>query len=165
MRLSRLLAALGILCVLSGHALGQQAEVVNDCDAIPTLPIGQPWRLYQGKDGKACTRISGGSGAVTVAPVGVTATMAAGTIGTNNVFQKVFDANPSRKGCTIQNTTSPAHILYVYAGTTANATTLNSIQISSSAPFYCGQAGSVITNEIAVATSTAGDTFVSSTSQ
>ena len=97
--------------------------------------------------------------AVASSPSGATSTAVGGTITAGNTFQSALAASSTRKGCTIQNTSS--HTLYVFFGATASATTANSFQVAPGATIMCStQTGAALTDNVAVTTSTTGDTFV-----
>lgn len=87
-----------------------------------------------------------------------TATQTAGTIAAGGAFQTALAANPNRKGCLVQNTSS--HVLYVYFGTLAAATTSNAMQVAAAGVSGCNYGPSVITGAVNVTTSTTSDTFV-----
>ena len=97
----------------------------------------------------------------TVAPTQRTTVMGNGTIGTGGTFQSIMAADANRTGCIIQNTST--HIMYVYFGATASATTSNSFQVAANGILYCGAGGSgivALTDNVAITTSTTSDTFV-----
>ena len=97
----------------------------------------------------------------TVAPTQRTTIMGSGTIGTGNTFQSIMAADANRTGCIIQNTST--HIMYVYFGATASATTSNSFQVPAGGFMYCGAGGNsvvALTDNVAITTSTTSDTFV-----
>lgn len=83
----------------------------------------------------------------------------ASTVATGNSFQQILAADQLRKGCLIPNVS--AHTMLVYAvptgGSVAAATALNSIPVVAGGSFKCDVAGSVVTNAIAVTTSTTSD--------
>jgi len=102
---------------------------------------------------------SGVSLPVSSSGTGLTSTETGFTITTGNTFQSLAVANSARKSCTIQNTSS--HIMYVFAGPLASATTTNSFQIVASGGTYsCATPAGVITDQISVTTSTTSDTGV-----
>ena len=97
----------------------------------------------------------------TVAPTQRTTIMGSGTIATGNTFQSIMAADANRTGCIIQNTST--HIMYVYFGATASATTSNTFQVPAGGFIYCGAGGSgvvALTDNVAITTSTTSDTFV-----
>ena len=97
----------------------------------------------------------------TVAPTQRTTVMGNGTIGTGNTFQSIMAADLNRTGCIINNTST--HIMYVYFGATASATTSNSFQVPAGGFMYCGAGGNsvvALTDNVAITTSTTSDTFV-----
>ena len=67
--------------------------------------------------------------AVTTSPVGATTTMTSGAITTQNTFQSVLASSGTRKGATLQNT-STSDILYVFFGANGSATKAGSFQIN-----------------------------------
>ena len=97
----------------------------------------------------------------TVAPTQRTTIMGNGTIGTGGTFQSIMAADLNRTGCIINNTST--HIMYVYFGATASATTSNSFQVPAGGFMYCGAGGNsvvALTDNVAITTSTTSDTFV-----
>lgn len=96
----------------------------------------------------------------TIAPGQRTSTSVSGTITTGNTFQSIMAADLNRTGCVIQNTST--HTMYVYFGATASATTSNSLQVSAGGFIYCsaGNTPVALTDNVAITTSTTGDTFV-----
>jgi len=97
----------------------------------------------------------------TVAPTQRTTVMGSGTIGTGGTFQSIMAADANRTGCIINNTST--HIMYVYFGATASATTSNSFQVPAGGFMYCGAGGNsvvALTDNVAITTSTTSDTFV-----
>jgi hypothetical protein len=94
----------------------------------------------------------------TVVPTQRTSVSVSGTITTGNTFQDALGADGNRTGCAIQNTST--HTMYFYLGPKASATTGNSIQVSPNGIFNCSAWGPVaLTDEVAITTSTTGDTF------
>lgn len=90
-----------------------------------------------------------------------TATPTAGTTsGTPNTYTSALLANTGRKGCLIQYT--GAGQLRVFIGAPADATATNTIILAPLGMFQChsGVTGTVITNQISVASATASDTYV-----
>ena len=97
----------------------------------------------------------------TIAPTQRTSVSVNGTITTGNTFQSIMAADANRTGCVFQNTST--HTMYVYFGPTASATTSNSLQVAANGGlFYCsaGQTPVALTDNVAITTSTTGDTFV-----
>ena len=94
-----------------------------------------------------------------VAPMTATTVPVSGTITAGNTFQSIMAADTSRVGCAIQNTST--HTMYFYVGATASATTSNSLQVAPNGMFNCQNPGGtvVVTDNIAVTTSTTNDTF------
>lgn len=78
------------------------------------------------------------------------------TIGSTGVFQSIQAANPARRGCLIQNTSSNSQ--YLFFGPIASATTAKSILLAAGAGMPCNTAGIVTTDQISI-TGTATDTF------
>jgi len=85
--------------------------------------------------------------------------MSSGSITTPNAFQLATGKNSGRRGCTLQNTSGAAALL-VFPGTVASATAAGSFSVPSGGAFYCGCAGTVLTDPIAVTSATGGATFV-----
>lgn len=108
--------------------------VVSAC-GNRTLTVTSPATMSQDATGKLCT-----SAVTSVAVTGVTTTEAAGTITTHAVFQQALASNASRKGCTIQNTSTDVE--YVFFGATVSATTANSFALGA-ASVTGGQGGSI----------------------
>ena len=98
----------------------------------------------------------------TIAPGQRTTVMGSGTIATGGTFQSIMAADANRTGCIIQNTST--HVMYVYFGATASATTSNSFQVAASGgTMYCGAGGNsaiALTDNVAITTSTTSDAFV-----
>lgn len=82
----------------------------------------------------------------------------AATVTTGNTFQQVLNLNYGRHGCYIQNTST--HVLYVFNGLAANASTAKSFQIAANGFYDCAHQGAVLIDPIAVTTSTTSDTFI-----
>lgn len=85
-------------------------------------------------------------------------TQISSTIGTGGVFQTALAASATRKGCTLQNTST--HTMSVYVGILGTATTGLSFQVPAGGFFYCGGAGVVVNDAINITTSTTADTYV-----
>jgi len=97
----------------------------------------------------------------TIAPGQRTSVPASGTITLGGTFQTLLAANPSRSGCFIQNTST--HTLFIFLGPTASATLTNTIQVAANGgTFTCASPGGtiVLTDNIAITTSTTADPFV-----
>lgn len=91
----------------------------------------------------------------------VASTVTSGTVTTMNVFQSVIAQSSTRKGCMVQNTS--AAVMYVYPGSTANATLTNSFQLPAGAFFDCSHpGGATIADQINISSGTAGATYVAS---
>lgn len=91
-----------------------------------------------------------------------TTTQTSGTITAGGSFQTALAANTSRKGCIVQNQSS--HVMSVYLGTLANATTTLSYQLTALGgnrdTFYCNQGPVIPTDNVNVETGTTNDAFV-----
>lgn len=97
----------------------------------------------------------------TSSAVTLTTTMTSGTVTTANTFQSVSGsgAGLTRKGCTLQNTSSG--LLYVYLGPTANATEASSFQVPAGGTFSCSLvSGGVAGDNVAITSATQGATWV-----
>lgn len=79
------------------------------------------------------------TGTVTSAPVGVTTTPVGGTVTTHGTFQTALAASATRKGCTVENTSTDTE--YVFFGANGSAATATSIALGP-APVAGGQGGS-----------------------
>lgn len=96
---------------------------------------------------------------VTTQPYGVASVITSNTIATSNTFQSIFAAstgNTGRSDCLIQN--NGAATMFVYFGAIANATTPNSLQLSSGTIFKCGNNGVILKDQISI-TGTATQRF------
>jgi len=95
----------------------------------------------------------------TIAPTQRTSVSVSGTIATGGTFQSIMAADANRTGCVIQNTST--HTMNVNFGPTASATTSNTLQVPAGGFFYCsaGQTPVALTDNVAITTSTTGDTF------
>lgn len=135
------------------------AGITASSTATLTVTVGNPAAVSGG---------GGGGGNVTVtAGFTATTTEAAGTVTTHATFQSALASNSSRKGCTIQNTSTD--IEYVFFGATGSATTSNAFALGAAAGAG-GQGGSitcaigglgVATDNVAITSKTAdGATYV-----
>lgn len=89
-----------------------------------------------------------------------------GTIAVTNTFQQIFAASarpqaqggvgPVRSACTIQN--NGTHIMYVYFGPIANATTATSSQLAANQSLNCNTGPVVLSDQVSI-TGTSGDVF------
>jgi hypothetical protein len=84
-------------------------------------------------------------------------TVANSTISVTNTFQTALAANPARHACAIQN--QGTHVMYIYLGAAASATTAASLQVAAGQTFYCNN-GTVVAPELVNITGTAGDAYV-----
>ena len=100
------------------------------------------------------------SGSVTTLPSGVTTTQTAGTTSsTAGTFTSAAAASSTRKGCTLQNTSSAME--YLYLGATASGSATNAFMVSPGGFFSCPAPGGVVVQDnIAVAASVASATYV-----
>ena len=88
---------------------------------------------------------------------GATTTTVNSTISVTNTFQTALVANTARKACLLQNTGT--HVMYVYFGTLADATTSNAFQITPSQMISCNAPGVVLQDSVNIA-GTSGDGYV-----
>lgn len=94
---------------------------------------------------------------------GVSVTQTGGTIASGGAYQLALASSSSRMGCVIQNIS--AHVLSVYVGNLADATSSNSIQIepistTNDGTFRCNVGPFVITGDVNVTTSSTSDKYV-----
>ena len=100
---------------------------------------------------------------VSLAQVFVNSTVVATTISVTNTFQSIQAAQAvsgaaPRRGCTIQN--NGTHVMYVFFGPIASATTSNTFQVAAGQSINCGAfPGIVLQDQISI-TGTSGDAFV-----
>jgi ABC-type amino acid transport substrate-binding protein len=78
------------------------------------------------------------------------------TIAVTNTFQTVFSRNPSRQGCSIQNTGTNS--MYVYFDVAANATIAKSVKLSAGNSVTCNIGNTTLLNAVVI-TGTATETF------
>jgi hypothetical protein len=100
---------------------------------------------------------------VTTYPYGVTSHNDSTTVASTNTFQSIWIAsgsNTGRSGCAIQNNGSAT--MYVYFGPIANATTPNSIKLSTGQSLNCETVGGVVIKDQVSITGTSGDRFYAS---
>lgn len=83
---------------------------------------------------------------------GVTTTMTSGSVATQNAFQSILASSSTRKGCTLQNTSStPADVLYVYFGANGSATKAGSYQVQPNTAIYCtSNNGQPLTDNVSI---------------
>jgi hypothetical protein len=94
----------------------------------------------------------------TGAPLRAASTTIAGTIAAANAYQTVLAADALRKGCTIQN--KSAATMRLHLGATAAAADARAFDLPAGGTFACNGDGLVITDEISIASATAGAAFV-----
>lgn len=100
---------------------------------------------------------------VTTYPYGVTNHNDSSTITVTGTFQSIWIASAGltgRSGCAIQNNGSAA--MYVYFGPIANATTPNSVKLSTGQSLNCETVGGVVIKDQVSITGTSGDRFYAS---
>lgn len=88
----------------------------------------------------------------------VASTVTSGAIAVTNTFQSVLAQSSLRKGCLVQNTS--AAVMYLYLGTTANATLTNSFQLAAGASFNCTVGGITVGDQISLTGTATTSTFV-----
>lgn len=100
---------------------------------------------------------------VTTYPYGVTSHNDSTTVTVTNTFQSIWIASTGltgRSGCAIQNNGSAT--MYVYFGPIANATTPNSVKLSTGQSLNCETVGGVVIKDQVSITGTSGDRFYAS---
>lgn len=90
------------------------------------------------------------------APFPKPSTNVSGTIAVTNTFQSVIASALGRASCSVQNNGSNA--MYVFFGPIANATTSNSVKLSTGQSVSCTAGGVVLTDQVSI-TGTNGDVF------
>jgi len=100
------------------------------------------------------------SGTVTDVGLGVTtAQSGAATSATAGTFTVALAASGTRKGCSIQNTSSTVE--YLFLGTTASATTANSFQVAAGGTFNCASpAGTIAQDAVNIAAPGASAAYI-----
>lgn len=92
--------------------------------------------------------------------VAATTTQTGPTVAVGLTFQSVAASSGSRKGCTIQNPPTATEVLYVFFGATGSATTSNSFTLSPGQALSCVSGPVVLTDNIAVTSTTAAHAFI-----
>ena len=96
-------------------------------------------------------------------PFAVISQNSSSTIASTGVFQSIWTANSAspnnkqRAGCSIQN--NGTHVMYVFFGPIASATTSNSFQIGAGQTIYCNNNPIILQDQVSI-TGTTGDAFV-----
>ena len=88
---------------------------------------------------------------VTTYPYGVTNANSSSSIVATNTFQPIWPASGSltgRSDCVIQN--NGAASMYIYFGPIANATTPNSLTLTSGSIFRCANSGVITKDQISI---------------
>jgi hypothetical protein len=146
----------GLPVKVSAQALPSGAATATNQEVTPAGTTATSAQGVQGVTGGVPVPVSGAFG---FAPLAVTSTQTGFTITAGGTFQTLAASNTSRKSCTIQNTS--AHTMLVFFGLTASALLTNSLQISPLGSISCANVnGTVLTDNIAVETSTTNDTGV-----
>lgn len=78
------------------------------------------------------------------------------TIAVTNTFQSIEAANPSRNGCSVQNTGTNA--MYVFFGPIASATIAKSVKLTAGQSVTCNFIGVVLMDQVSI-TGTSTETF------
>lgn len=92
-------------------------------------------------------------------PYGATVLNSSSTIASTNTFQSIWAASTSKTGrvdCIIQNNGSAS--MFIFFGAMVNATTPNSLTLTSGSIFKCGNNGTILKDQISI-TGTSGDNF------
>jgi hypothetical protein len=95
-------------------------------------------------------------------PYNVTSVNYSSTIVATNTFQSIWVANTTsrgRAGCTVQN--NGTHVMYVYFGAIASATTPNAVNLSAGQSVRCNNSGITLQDQVSI-TGTLGDRFYAS---
>lgn len=110
-----------------------------------------------------CASLAKAQTSVTTFPLGATSTNASSTIALANTYQQVFASNASRRGCTIQNTSTS--VMYVFFGAIGSATNAKAFPLfpagstgGSGGFISCISGGIVLTDQVSISGS-AGTTF------
>lgn len=134
------------LALMSGVAFGQTGSSVQfPAGYAPSTNI-----CVKQADGKCAPIGADAPLPVASAPTAVAGTDGSGTVATSNVYQTLQAANPARKGCTIQNTSTVTEQLR--QGSTVWT-------LMPGQPFSCASGSVVATDAIAITSVTAGAQF------
>jgi hypothetical protein len=100
-----------------------------------------------------------GLGVTLIAPIRATSTSVGGSVAVASTFQTALAASNTRKGCSINNTSAAAELIYL--GATGSANAAAAIPLPAGGSFNCGSfQGLVLVDNIAITSTTQGATYV-----